>query len=318
VYLLSGTPLKNGRPANLYPLLYALEHPLAEDKRWYERHFCAAHATQWTSWDITGAAHLDELQQHLKDVLLRRTKAECLDLPAKIRVRRPAEVSAALRAAYEQTLSGLRTEYQRRVKAGEILPHGELLVMLNHLRHAGSLAKTETALALVEELVEQEQQAVVFTAFVDSAQRLVEALREEGISAELLSGETPPKARAPLVKRFQAGQVRVLVCTLGTGGVGLTLTAASTVLLVDRPWTPGDTAQAEDRLHRIGQTSAVTAIWLAYGQIDTWVDDLLEQKAERIGQVLSEPGRFAPLDRLEDLARRLFAAGEDVVIEREE
>jgi SNF2 family DNA or RNA helicase len=316
-YLITGTPLRNGRPANLYPLLYALDHRLAQDKHWYERYYCAAHATEWTAWDISGAAHLDELHREIADILLRRRKQDCLDLPAKTRVRRPAEVSATMRERYEETLARLRVEYQRRVEAGEIMDKGELLVALNHLRQVGSLAKTETALALVEELAEQEQQVVVFTAFMDSAKQIVDALQAEGISAELLIGETPAKARAPLVKRFQVGQVRVLVCTLGTGGVGLTLTAASTVILVDRPWTPGDAEQAEDRLHRIGQREAVTAIWLAYGKIDQLIDDLLEEKAGHIGQVLGEPASLTPLDRLEEVARRLFAGSEDVVNERE-
>lgn len=308
-YLLSGTPMKNGRPANLFPLLYALDHRLTQDKRWYERYFCAAHATPWTSWDISGAAHLDRLHREIKDILLRRRKQECLDLPEKTRVRRPVEISAAMRQMYQETLEQLRAEYQRRVQAGEILPKGELLVMLNHLRHAGSLAKTEAALALVDELQQQEQQVVVFVDFVKSAQRLVEALQTAGINTELLIGTTPQKSRIPLVKRFQSGQVQVLVATLDTGGVGLTLTAASTAILVDRAWTPDDTKQAEDRLHRIGQTNAIMAIWLAFGDIDRWIDDLLEQKAERIGQVLGEDARLSPLDRLDELAQLLFGTG---------
>ncbi len=314
-YLLTGTPLKNGRPANLYPLLYALDHRLARDKHWYERHYCDAHVTPWKTWDINGAAHLDELHRELTDILLRRHKQDCLDLPEKTRVRRAAEVSAAMRETYQQTLEALRAEYQRRINAGEILPKGELLVMLSHLRHAGSLAKTETALALVEEVQQQEQQVVVFTAFQESAQRIVDALQAQGISTCLLSGETPEKGRTPLVKGFQSGQIRVLVCTLGTGGVGLTLTSAQTVILVDRAWTPGDTVQAEDRLHRIGQTDAVTAIWLGYGRIDAWIDDMLEEKAARIGQVLAEPGRLTPLDRLDELAQMLFAEKNNVVNE---
>jgi SNF2 family DNA or RNA helicase len=160
------------------------------------------------------------------------------------------------RASYQETLERLRADYQRRVKAGEIVEKGELLVALNHLRHVGSFAKTETALTLVEEVQQQEQQVVVFVDFVDSAKRLVGGLQAEGIQAGLLIGETPKKDRAPLVKRFQSGQVRVLVATLDTGGVGLTLTAATTVILNDRPWTSEDAKQAEDRLHRIGRVNA--------------------------------------------------------------
>ncbi|MBA3822941.1 MAG: SWF/SNF helicase family protein [Ktedonobacterales bacterium] len=65
-----------------------------------------------------------------------------------------------------------------------------------------------------------------------------------------------------LVQDFQRGDYNVFVVTLGAGGMGITLTAAQTVALVDRSWSPGDAIQAKDRLHRITQTSSVTALWL--------------------------------------------------------
>jgi SNF2 family DNA or RNA helicase len=68
--------------------------------------------------------------------------------------------------------------------------------------------------------------------------------------------------------------------------VGITLTKAQTVLLVDRPWTPGDCYQAEDRCHRIGQTSRVLAVWLQWDDVDRAVDQLLDEKSDRIDTVL--------------------------------
>jgi SNF2 family DNA or RNA helicase len=58
-----------------------------------------------------------------------------------------------------------------------------------------------------------------------------------------------------MVDRFQMGMIDVLICTFGVGSTGITLTRSHTVILLDRPWTPGDTAQAEDRVRRIGQVS---------------------------------------------------------------
>src|SRR3990167_1411832 len=57
VFPLTGTPLKNGRPANLYPLLVAVRHEIARDRRAYEVRYCAAGPTRWSPWDATGAAH---------------------------------------------------------------------------------------------------------------------------------------------------------------------------------------------------------------------------------------------------------------------
>jgi SNF2 family DNA or RNA helicase len=88
------------------------------------------------------------------------------------------------------------------------------------------------------------------------------------------------------VDSFQSGAAKVFVGTVKAGGVGLTLTAADTVILVDRPWTPGDAIQAEDRTHRIGQASNVTAVWVQANGVDERVDKLLLSKQQRIDMVL--------------------------------
>lgn len=308
-WLLTGTPIKNGRPINLFPLLVATGHPLAQDRRGYERHFCAAHKKPIgrgkTIWDVTGAAHLDELSKKTSDVILRRTKAECLDLPPKIRQMRPAELSAEAERTYDAKLRELVDAYRARVASGEVSDDAEALVTLGQLRLAGSVAKVEAAVALVEELREQGQSAVVFTEFVESAKALHQAL-----GGELLTGETPAKERQRLIDRFQSGQSNVFVGTIKAGGVGITLTAAQTVILVDRPWTPGDTEQAEDRLHRIGQAGTVSAVWLQHGMIDTAIDSLLEAKQERIELVLKGKrktlrGLASPLDLAKQLLELL-------------
>ncbi len=89
-----------------------------------------------------------------------------------------------------------------------------------------------------------------------------------------------------MIDDFQERKTQALVCTFGAGGFGFTLTKAQTVVLIDRPWTPGDAVQAEDRLHRISQTGTVTAIWLQYGTLDEQIDTLLQRKQERISLVL--------------------------------
>ena len=127
------------------------------------------------------------------------------------------------------------------------------------------------------------------------------------MGAGLITGEQDADERQDAIDRFQAGALRSLVCTLGAGNVGITLTAAQTVLLVDRPWTPGDAVQAEDRLHRIGQRSAVTAIWLQANGADEALDALLGEKQERAELVLS--GRRRTLDgirSIQDLAEAVL------------
>src|SRR4029077_17422294 len=94
--------------------------------------------------------------------------------------------------------------------------------------------------------------------------------------------------------------------------VGITLTAAQTVLLIDRPWTPGDTIQAEDRLHRIGQKDAVTSLWLQFGGLDQRIDALLQQKQQIIDQVLTGKRATAGnVPRVSDLAAEITRSVHD-------
>lgn len=309
VWALTGTPIKNGRPINLLPLLTAIGHPLAEDKKHYERHYCNAGYRSVNSkgrniWDNTGASHLEELAHLTRDAILQRTKAECLpELPAKTRLFKEAELSAEAERTYTETIKNLVEDYRARAKQGLVDPDSEALVTLNILRKTGSEAKVEAAIALASELIDAGEQAVIFTEFVDSAKRISEAL-----GGELLTGESDPAGRQAMCDRFQSGQSKVIVGTIKAGGVGLTLTAASNVILVDRPWTPGDTEQAEDRCHRLGQESAVFATWLQYGPIDAAIDGLLQLKQDRIDLVMK--GKKKTLGNIKspkDLARELMA-----------
>lgn len=306
-WALTGTPVKNGRPINLFPLLMAIEHPLAQDKKTYERHYCNAGYRSVSKgrsiWDTTGASHLEELAQLTRDAILQRTKIECLpELPAKTRLFKEAELSDETERNYREAINSLVADYRARAKQGLVDPDSEALVTLNILRKTGSEAKVESAIALANELLEAGEQVVIFTEFLESAKQIFIAL-----GGELLTGETNPEDRQTICDRFQSGQSKVIVGTIRAGGVGLTLTAASNVILVDRPWTPGDTEQAEDRCHRLGQNSAVFATWLQYGPIDAAIDGLLQLKQERIDIVMK--GKKKTLGNIKspkELARELM------------
>lgn len=285
-YLLTGTPIKNGRPINLLPLLEAVKHPLAQDKTYFHLRYCDAKKTPWSRWDTSGVSNLPELYERTKDAMIRKTKAECLDLPDKLRILREVELSAKAKAIYDETLSDLRQQYLERVADGTINGGSESFVLFGQLRQAGSIAKVETALEIAQEILEEKQQLVIFTEFRKSLQLIYEELSKL-TRCEILHGQIDKDERPKMVDRFQSGESKVFISTIGAGGVGLTLTKAQTVLLVDRPLTPGDAEQAEDRCHRIGQKSNVTCIWLQYGEVDTKVDIILQEKSKNIEAILT-------------------------------
>jgi superfamily II DNA/RNA helicase len=173
-------------------------------------------------------------------------------------------------------------DYRRRAALGVVRRDAEVLAVFTALRQISSSYKLPAAVALLRPLLAAGEPVVVFTAFLASARLLVERLGQ----GSLLNGAVPVAERQRLVDRFQAGGSDLLVATYGTGGLGFTLHRAQHVLLLERPWTPGDAEQAEDRCHRIGMASGLTSHWLQLGVADQLVDSLIASKAERIALAL--------------------------------
>lgn len=296
VVAITGTPLKNGRPSNLFALLCATKHPLSLSKKEYEKNFCNAHPTRFSKWDCTGASNLDVLFTETKDVILRRDKATCLDLPDKIRTLRSAEVTEEAEIVYGNIFGMLRDRWRNRVKNHEIMSTNEKLMMFMQLRHAASWAKLYESQKMAEELFGQNQQAVFFTAFTDSADALCDLIKTNAGPCGQITGKISQDDRQQYIDDFQAGTLKFLVCTFGAGGIGITLTAASHVILHDRPWTPGDAMQAEDRCHRIGQKSTVNSYWIQCNNTDIKVDSMLLKKQSNISQILTGDRDMLALD----------------------
>merc|ERR1712087_338677 len=119
--------------------------------------------------------------------------------------------------------------------------------------------------------------------------------------------------RQAMVDNFQSGLSSVFICTYGVGGVGLTLTAACTVVLIDRPWTPGDVCQAEDRVRRIGQKriDMVRSVWIRAFPIDEQIDKLIDHKEENSntavdGKYHDVKNKYAPKVSIAELVKSVL------------
>jgi hypothetical protein len=159
----------------------------------------------------------------------------------------------------------------------------ERLVQLNKLRQLAGRGKLTAALAWLGDFVESGEPLVVFADHVELQQELV--ARFPG--AVHVLGSDDARARDEAVRAFQSPDgPQVIVCSLRAAGQGLTLTRASNVAFLELDWTPARLAQAEDRCHRIGQGSAVTAWYLvAPDTIDETMAELLALKRGVIGAV---------------------------------
>jgi SNF2 family DNA or RNA helicase len=308
IWLLSGTPMKNGRPVQLFPLLAAIGHPLGRNQRAFEERYCQGHWREQGGrriWQASGAGHLDELQRLVRPLLLHRSKQHCLDLPPKHRRLLPVQLGPAAAHRFQQQLDERVEAYRSRAARGEVRRDAEALAVFTALRRIASTFKLAEAVSLLELLVAQGESVVVFTAFVDSARQLHQHFGGDP-RALLLEGAVPVRRRTALVDAFQAGSSPLLIATFGTGGLGFTLHRARHVLLLERPWTPGDAEQAEDRCHRIGMGSSLTSHWLQLGVADQLVDSLIASKAERISLVLHSRQEQWRRRALPELVRQLL------------
>ncbi|WP_395699170.1 DEAD/DEAH box helicase [Aquabacterium sp.] len=138
-----------------------------------------------------------------------------------------------------------------------------------------------------------------FTRWLDLLRPELDALQLPHL---LLTGATPPPARGALVQRFQAGEVPLLLASLKAGGVGLNLTAADTVVLLDPWWNPAVEQQASARAHRIGQTRPVLVLrLLAEGSIEERMLALQQRKSVLADRVLGEDEALATKFDADDL-----------------
>ena len=152
---------------------------------------------------------------------------------------------------------------------------------------------------------------VVFSEFLDTIQQLSKKLNKLDISCRELIGSTASSKRTRDVEDFQQGQYDVFLGSTKAGGVGITLTNANNLILLDRPWTPGDAEQAEDRIHRIGQTKSANIYWPQLGEIDKVIDALLQSKSTNIDIVLAGKNVSFQSDNLPQLQQQIIKYYED-------
>ena len=198
--------------------------------------------------------------------ILRRLKNDVLDeLPEKTERVLQIDLNEQERALYES----IRREAMQQLNSDS--GRFQVLAMLTRLRRLCCLptlvapdcgiadsSKMEALRELTAELRASGHRALIFSQFTDVLAHVQQLCREEGHSFLYLDGSTPTAQRMQLVDTFQQGETDFFLISLKAGGVGLNLTAADYVILLDPWWNPAVEDQAADRTHRIGQKKPVT------------------------------------------------------------
>jgi superfamily II DNA or RNA helicase len=305
---LSGTPIEN-HLGELWSLFEFLNPGMLGGVSFFKR--------QLKSRESLSDATRRLLARYLKPFILRRTKEQVApELPDKVEQTLFCELEPRERRGYEELKRYYQRALQQRIDS-EGLGRAKIQVLEALLRlrqaacHPGLLderrlgrssAKLDLLLQQLGDVVAEERKALVFSQFTSLLGILRSRLDQQGFTYEYLDGRT--RNRAAKVKRFQEDpECRLFLISLKAGGLGLNLTAAEYVFLLDPLWNPAAEAQAIDRTHRIGQEKKVFAYRLiARDTVEEKVLELQKSKRELAEAIISQDNRLIGELTREDLA----------------
>jgi SNF2 family DNA or RNA helicase len=242
--------------------------------------------------------NLGELSDRLKDFSYRVLKEDCLDLPEKIFVKRHIELTADQKKIYE--------EMKKKAVAhmnGKVASTMTVLTQLMRLQqitcgHFVADDGTHHAVAsnrlkeLMDVLEETEGKAIIWAHWQRDVNGILSEVKKKYGQDSIVDyyGVTPQEERQPNIKKFQDDpRCRFMVGTPSTGGYGITLTAANTVIYYSNGYDLEKRLQSEDRAHRIGQQKPVTYVDLiAVDTVDVKIVQALRKKINIASQVLGE------------------------------
>jgi len=261
---LSGTPIRN-RPDEFYTILKKISYndfPSYED---YIKRYCGAYKGDY-GWRMGKPTNMPELYKKIQRIMLRRGK-DVLDLPSKEIVKTPVKfVLNEYNSLFQQLVTDLRYK-----EGGPLTIIQKLRIYTGKLK-ANFLINDSRKLPLVIFYHHKEVGDILQSRFP---------------SALRIDGSTSQVKRSIIVDDFQRGETDILLASIQAAGIGITLTRAKHLIMLERSWVPGDELQCHDRIHRIGQQHPVTIEYpLIDNTIDTVMDAVISEKLHNIGGVI--------------------------------
>ncbi|MCU1400099.1 MAG: hypothetical protein JWN62_3208 [Acidimicrobiales bacterium] len=294
---LTGTPVENNL-GELWSILDAVNPALYGSFGQFNERF--AKPIQ-RNGDEAATAALRALTQPF---ILRRTKADKTllpELPDKIEqiawATLTKEQATMYQAVVDQLLADAQMESGMRRRGLVLAALTRLKQICNHPAHAagdgsriaGRSGKLNRFDEIVDDLLEVDERALVFTQFREMGLILQRHLGERlQIDAPFLHGGVTRTGRDTMVRRFQAGEGSpILIVSLKAGGTGLNLTSASQVIHYDRWWNPAVEDQATDRAWRLGQSNTVLVHkMVCEGTLEERISQLIDDKRKLADSVL--------------------------------
>jgi SNF2 family DNA or RNA helicase len=309
-FALTGTPIANN-VVDLWSILHWLSPKDWPSKtKWIERMIDTMLNAFGGMLVIGVKPHMqDEFYRTINPHMRRMLKARVLPwLPEVINDRRDVEMSTKQKKAYDQ----MRDMMIARLESGDPIAAPSILTQTTRLvQFANSYATVEVDPKTGEEKVRLIEPSCKVDALMSDiangdfgedsvavcavSRQLIELLSAEMTKAKiphgLITGAQNEEQRQRAVDDFQSGKIKWVLFTAQAGGVGITLTAARRLIMLQRPWSMVDYKQAIDRVHRIGSEihdSVIITNYVTEGTIEERVIEVLSEKADSFEEVVRD------------------------------
>ena len=291
VILLSGTPSLN-RPSELFTQLSLLRPDIFNSFREYSVRYC--HANKQGQHEANGCTHPEELKILIETlVMIRRQKEDVLTgLPPKTREHimlsyTPSDKMVELvekmrvqKIGIQNGLNSCKAAHRSIIFEGLALTADEKLESVTHWFCSSKFRKI---------FFDQNRKCLVFAHHMKMLTGIQDWFEFRGIKTILICGSTSMDQRKRLLNEFKENEeCKVAVLGIESIASGVTLIEASVVVFAELMCVPAQHLQAEDRVHRIGQTNPVDIFYLhAPGSIDDRVWEILERKLQVLGSIIA-------------------------------
>ncbi len=249
---LSGTPITD-HPIDLWPIVKLLDKKdLGHSYVRFIYRYCNPKRTRY-GMNYKGASNLFELSDKLySKFMIRRLKSQVLsELPPKIRQVIELPTHSSIREIIERERK-IYADYEQFIKMG-----GSKNVKDRNFNKLSTIRK-EIALSKVDQVVDHLKTALANGPVVCFAHHKAVIKRiSEQFKCVVITGKTSTRKRQKNIDAFQSGKVNLFIGNIKAAGTGITLTKSQHVVFAELDWTPANLNQAEDRVHRIGQSGSV-------------------------------------------------------------
>lgn len=278
---LSATPIRN-RPAEFFTVLNLVDPKTFKNRYKYLNRYCNPQYNGF-AWTYKGLTNEVELYNFVQKVMFRKRKEDVLkDLPRKHKIIVPFALDSVSKKQYDKASESFVNWVHQ--TQGKKMADGKRHI--ETLRQLAYIGKRDGTMEWISNFLDSGEKLVVFAWHTDAINDIANMFKDMAV---VVDGRTSSIQKQKNIDEFQNNpDIKLFIGQITAAGIGINLTAASSLAIVEFPWTPGDLEQAMGRIDRIGQKSPVISFYylVGAGTVDEDTAMLLDEKSEMLDKTL--------------------------------